>query len=99
MSDGSAVKFEAIETSQAQAGRMGLSIAPVNTSQLSDKALDQALAMIKEVASRIDQALKQAQGPKEIDVTLSLTVSAGGDIWIANTSVEGAISVTMSWTP
>ena len=97
MSEGAHIKFEAIQTSQLQPAGAGMQMKQVDTAELSEKAMDHALATIEQIAGRVEQSFQNLHGPNEIDVALSLTVRAGGDIWVANLSTEGTIGVTMVW--
>jgi hypothetical protein len=97
MPEGPPIKFEAIELRRRQIGRTGLQVERIDTTQLSEEALKQALAVTQAIATRVDASLSQAKGPKEIQLALGLSVQAGGDIWIANLATTGTITVTMTW--
>jgi hypothetical protein len=91
------IKFEAIELRRRQIGRTGVQAEKIDTTQLSEEALEQALAVTQAIAAKVDASLSQTKGPNEIQLALGLSVQAGGDIWIANLTTTGTITVTMTW--
>ena len=81
-------------------GLQRVALTPADVAERSREVLDSAMATIREMAHRICATIDGInQQPAEVQVKFGLKLEASAGAFIAKTSGEASINVTMTWRP